>query len=184
MCLLHVFSHPWSQFSIVTILVAKWGSSLTKWSGWFQLVTWPDLTWPDLTWPDIASTNKLIHATDMAAFCMHDHTNKTTKPNLFFLQVLLAFAYYYQKTRILCIRFIIEYSSFGDFWPLLGNNNNNNNNNNRSILMWGFLNDDNFGLCWNLEISYNRVIIYLEGFWFLLSRGFFEKLLYILGMVK
>ncbi len=33
------------------------------------------------------------------------------------------------------LRFIIEYSSLGGFWPLLGNNN-------RSISIQGFLKDD------------------------------------------
>ncbi len=49
------------------------------------------------------------------------------------------------KARILCLEFIIEYSSFRDFHRPLGNknNNNNNNNNNRSIFIHiGVLNAD------------------------------------------
>jgi len=45
--------------------------------------------------------------------------------------------------RILCLDSFIEYSSLKGFWPLC---------NNRSIFTWGFLKDDNFGLCWNLRL--------------------------------
>jgi len=58
----------------------------------------------------------------------------------------------------------IHYSKLQGFWPL-------GNNNNRSIfiIIWGFCERWYFGLCWNLRFSYYRVIIiYLEGFWFLL----------------
>ncbi len=57
-------------------------------------------------------------------------------------------------------RFIIEYSSLGDFYRPLGNNNNNNS---RSIFIGGILKDDIFlGLMLNLEISYYRVIIIIS----------------------
>jgi hypothetical protein len=36
-----------------------------------------------------------------------------------------------------------------------------------------------FWLVLKLEISYNRVIIYLEGFWFLFNFWIFEKLYFL-----
>jgi hypothetical protein len=60
-------------------------------------------------------------------------------------------------------RFIIEYSSFRDFYRRpLGNN--------RSIFIWEFLKDDVFGLCWNWRLVLE--LWYLEGFWFLLGDVF------------
>ncbi len=65
----------------------------------------------------------------------------------------------YQEGKDIVLRFIIEYSSsLKGFWPL--GNNNNNNNNNRSIYFYMMIFERwYFGLCWNLRISYNRVII-------------------------
>jgi hypothetical protein len=53
----------------------------------------------------------------------------------------------YQEGKDIVFRFIyIEYSSLRDFYRPLGNNN-------RSIfIIWGFLKDDNFGLCWKLRL--------------------------------
>jgi len=60
----------------------------------------------------------------------------------------------------LVFRFTIEYySSLMDFGPL----------GNSSISIWGCFERWDFGFCWKLEINSYRVIIYLEGFWFLLE---------------
>ncbi len=70
---------------------------------------------------------------------------------------LLAFALVGKKDIV--FRFIIEYSSLRDFWPL---------GNNRSIFYIRIFEKWYFGLCWNLRL----VIIelwYVEGFWFLLE---------------
>ncbi len=69
-------------------------------------------------------------------------------------------------------RFIIEYSSLRGFGPL--------GNNNRSIFMRIFFGKMIFWLVLKLEISY-RIIIYLEGFWFLLKE--FLKILFLHGEV-
>jgi hypothetical protein len=49
----------------------------------------------------------------------------------------------YQEKDIV-FRFIIEYSSLMDFWPL--------GNNNRSIFIWRIFKRWYFGLCWNLRL--------------------------------
>jgi len=51
-------------------------------------------------------------------------------------------------------RFIMEYSSLRDFWPLLGNSNNNNNNNNNRVYFYMKI----FEI---LYFSLRSVIIYL-----------------------
>ncbi len=97
---------------------------------------------------------------------------------------LLALAYQGQgQGRILVFRFIIEYSSLRDFYRPLGNTNTNNNN--RSILFFNLRIFERiwyFGLCWNLRLSYYRVINnFLKGFWFLLLEDFFwGKIIYFL----
>jgi hypothetical protein len=77
------------------------------------------------------------------------------------------------KARILCLDFIIEYNSWRDFGPYV-----------IIIGLFLFLYEDFwnmifFWLVLKLEISYYyRVIIYLEGFWFLLEGFFFEDYIF------
>jgi hypothetical protein len=78
------------------------------------------------------------------------------------------------KGKDIVFRFIIEYSSLMDFWPLLGNNN-------RSIfLIWGFFERPYFGLCWNLRLVIQCYNI-LKGFWFLLED--FLKIIFLHGEI-
>ncbi len=67
-------------------------------------------------------------------------------------QILHSIGLAYYQGKDIVFRFIIEYSSLRDFYRPLGSN--------RSIFICRFFKDDRyFGLCWNLEISYYRVMI-------------------------
>jgi hypothetical protein len=83
--------------------------------------------------------------------------------------IFIGLAYYYQEGKDIVLRFIIEYSSFRDFYRPLGNNNNNNN---RSIFYMRIFQKKEwyFWLVLKLEISYRTTIswrifvFFLEGF--------------------
>ncbi len=68
-------------------------------------------------------------------------------------------------------RFIVEYSSSMDFYRPLAS---------RSIFIWGFLNHDILGLCWNLRLVIE--LWYLERFWFSF-KGFFLRIIFWYGEI-